>query len=45
MGIVANSTKSIKLSVSYEGTDFSGSCDDINYRKISMVAYTFIRSH
>lgn len=31
---------------SFEGnTDFSGSCDDINYRKMSMVAYTFIRSH
>ena len=26
-------------------TDYFGSCDDINYRKMTLVAYTFIRSH
>ena len=31
---------------SFEGdTDYFGSCDDINYRKMTLVAYTFIRSH
>jgi putative methyltransferase (TIGR04325 family) len=31
---------------SFEGdTDYFGSCDDINYRKMTVVAYTFIRSH
>jgi putative methyltransferase (TIGR04325 family) len=30
----------------FEGdTDYFGSCDDINYRKMTLVAYTFIRSH
>ena len=32
--------------ISFEGdTDYFGSCDDINYRKMTLVAYTFIRSH
>ena len=31
---------------SFEGdTDYFGSCDDINYRKMTLVAYTFVRFH
>ena len=31
---------------SFEGdTDYFGSCDDINYRKMTLVAYRFVRSH